>query len=172
MLQFRQAQTDEDTLAVRELFWEYLQWANARVNEEFGVNFDIRTMLEDDMNRLDIYLPPDGRLILVSEESRSAGLGYLKKTRDDIGEIKRMYIRPEFRGRGFGRKLLQTLLSEAKDIGYSGVRLDSARFMEAAHSLLSVRRVPGDRAIRRERDSPRIPRALDLHGKIDCGMIL
>ena len=135
MAKFVQARTDEDILRVRELFWEYLQWANARVNEEFGVNFDIETMLEDDMKRLDIYLPPDGRLILVSEESKSAGLGCLKKTRDDIGEIKRMYVRPEFRGRGFGRRLLQTLLSEARDIGYSRVRLDSARFMEAAHSL-------------------------------------
>jgi len=135
MAKFVQAKTGEDILRVRELFWEYLQWANARVNEEFGVNFDIEAMLEDDMDRLDIYLPPDGRLILVSEESKSAGLGCLKKTRDDIGEIKRMYIRPEFRGRGSGRGLLQTLLSEARDIGYSTVRLDSARFMEAAHSL-------------------------------------
>ncbi len=135
MLEFRQAQANEDTLAVRKLFRDYLQWTNARVDEEFGVNFDVRTTLEDDMSHLDIYLPPDGRLILVSEEGKSAGLGCLKKIRDDIGEIKRMYVRPEFRGRGFGRRLLQTLLSQAQDVGYSKVRLDSARFMEAAHSL-------------------------------------
>jgi ribosomal protein S18 acetylase RimI-like enzyme len=46
-----------------------------------------------------------------------------------------MYIRPAFRGRGLGRGLLRTLVSEARDIGYSKVRLDSARFMEAAHAL-------------------------------------
>ena len=135
MPEFRHARIDKDAWAVRELFRDHLRWVNARLDEEFGLNFDVGTVLEDGMNHLDIYLPPDGRLILVSEESKSAGLGCLKKTRDDIGEIKRMYVRPEFRGRGFGRRLLQTLLSEARDIGYSRVRLDSARFMEAAHSL-------------------------------------
>lgn len=135
MAEFWQAQTEEDISKVRELFWEYLQWANGRVNEEFNVDFDIEAMLEEGMEGLEIYFPPDGRLILVSEADEAVGLGCLKEIRDDIGEIKRMYIRPEFRGRGFGRRLLQTLLSEAKDIGYSEVRLDSARFMHAAHSL-------------------------------------
>lgn len=135
MPEFRQAQTDKDISEVRDLFWEYLQWGNGRVNEEFGVNFDIETMLEDDMNELEIYFPPDGRLVLVSEAGKSAGLGCLKKLRNSMGEVKRMYVRPEFRGRGLGRGILEALLSEARDIGYSKVRLDSARFMRAAHSL-------------------------------------
>lgn len=135
MPESRRAQTDKDISEVRDLFWEYLQWANGRVNEEFGVNFDIETMLEDDMKELDIYFPPDGRLVLVSEAGKSAGLGCLKKLRNCVGEIKRMYVRPEFRGRGLGRGILEALFSEARDIGYSKVRLDSARFMEAAHSL-------------------------------------
>jgi hypothetical protein len=75
MPEYRQAQTEEDLSKVRELFWEYLQWANGRVNEEFGVSFDIATMLEDDMSGLDIYLPPNGRLLLISEDGRCAGLG-------------------------------------------------------------------------------------------------
>jgi GNAT superfamily N-acetyltransferase len=135
MPEFRRAQTDKDISEVRDLFWEYLQWANGRVNEEFGVNFDIETMLEDDMKELDIYFPPDGRLVLVSEAGKSAGLGCLKKLRNSMGEVKRMYVRPEFRGCGLGRGILEALLSEARDIGYSKVRLDSARFMQAAHSL-------------------------------------
>jgi GNAT superfamily N-acetyltransferase len=53
----------------------------------------------------------------------------------DIAEIKRMYVRPQFRGRGIGRALLQRLLVEAKEIGYPAVRLDSARFMQEAHAL-------------------------------------
>jgi GNAT superfamily N-acetyltransferase len=132
---YRQAQTDEDLSKVREPFWEYLQWANGRVNEEFGVSFDIATMLEDDMRGLGIYFPPNGRLLLISEGGRSAGLACLKKLRDGVGEVKRMYVRAEFRGRGLGRGVLEALLSEARQIGYSIVRLDSARFMKAAHSL-------------------------------------
>jgi GNAT superfamily N-acetyltransferase len=135
MPEFRQAKTDEDLSEVRDLFWEYLQWANGRVNEEFDVNFDIETMLEDNMRDLDIYFPPDGRLVLASEERNVAGLGCLKKLHEGIGEVKRMYVRPQFRGRGLGRGILQALLSEAREIGYSRVRLDSARFMTAAHSL-------------------------------------
>jgi GNAT superfamily N-acetyltransferase len=135
MADYRLAHLDEDRSQVRELFWEYLQWANARVNEEFGVSFDIETMLEDDMQALDVYFPPSGRLVLVFEEGKLAGLGCLKALRRSVGEIKRMYIRPEFRGRGLGRGILEALLSAARDIGYSNVRLDSARFMGAAHAL-------------------------------------
>jgi GNAT superfamily N-acetyltransferase len=135
MPEFRRAQTDKDIAEVRKLFWEYLQWANGRVNEEFGVSFDIETMLEDDMKDLDIYFPPGGSLVLVSDAGKSAGLGCLKKLRNSMGEIKRMYVRPEVRGRGLGKGILEALLSDARDIGYSMVRLDSARFMEAAHSL-------------------------------------
>ena len=135
MSPIHQAQTEEDRVRVRELFWKYLEWANGRVNEEFDVNFDIETMLEDDMAELDIFFPPDGRLLLATEESRTAGIACLKRLRKDIGEIKRMYVRPEFRGKGIGRALLEALVAEAKEIGYPTVRLDSARFMKAAHTL-------------------------------------
>ena len=59
----------------------------------------------------------------------------MKKLREDIGEIKRMYVRPQFRGKGLGRALLETLITEAKEVGYPVVRLDSARFMNEAHAL-------------------------------------
>src|SRR3990172_2139262 len=52
MAHIHQVHTDEDRAQARELFWEYLQWANGRVHEEFGVDFDIRSMLEEDMAKL------------------------------------------------------------------------------------------------------------------------
>ncbi len=120
---------------IRELFWEYLQWANARVIEEFNVSFDIATMLEGDMQNLDKFMPPHGRLLLGYIEENLAGIACLKALTPGIGEVKRMYVRPNHRKAGLGRALLNHLLEEARDIGYQLVRLDSARFMQEAHQL-------------------------------------
>jgi GNAT superfamily N-acetyltransferase len=92
-------------------------------------------MLEEDMAGLGIYFPPDGRLLMAIDEGRAVGIACLKRLRDDMGEIKRMYVRPEYRRRGTGRALLESLLEEAKLIGYPCVRLDNARFMKKAHAL-------------------------------------
>jgi GNAT superfamily N-acetyltransferase len=129
------ANKDVHATQVRELFWEYLQWANAKVNEEFGVNFDIEAMLEEDMQHLNKFMPPKGRLLLSYTEERPAGIACLKYLGPTIGEIKRMYVRPVYRGRGQGRLLITHLVREATQIGYERVRLDSARFMKEAHHL-------------------------------------
>lgn len=135
MVRIYQIESGEDRDCVRELFWEYLQWANDQVNVHFGVNFDIETMLEEDMLGLDNFFPPGGRLLVAEMEGKIAGLGCLRHIKDDIGEIKRMYVRPEYRRMGIGNSVLEQLLLAAARIGYCRIRLDSARFMEAAHAL-------------------------------------
>lgn len=135
MVQIITATQDQHAQPVRELFWEYLQWANTRVEENFGVSFDIASMLEDDMNTLDKFMPPQGRLLLGYVEDQPMGIACLKALTNSIGEVKRMYVRPAARKRGLGRALLDQLLEEARQIGYERVRLDSARFMMEAHEL-------------------------------------
>jgi len=135
MTSIHQAQTDQDRALVRELFWEYLDWANRHLNQEYGIDFDIKSMVEQDMAKLKVFLPPYGRLLLAIERGHVAGIACMRRIRTDMGEIKRMYVRPEFRGRGIGRALLEALLAEAQEIGYPTVRLDSTRFMKAAHAL-------------------------------------
>lgn len=87
------------------------------------------------MTELDMFLPPNGRLILVSIGYETVGLGCLRKIGDGLAEIKRMYVRPQFRGRGIGRDLLEHLFRQAKMMGFRRLRLDSTRFMHIAHSL-------------------------------------
>jgi GNAT superfamily N-acetyltransferase len=87
------------------------------------------------MLSLEKFYPPDGRLLLAELDDRIAGLTCMRKIKEDIGEIKRMYVRKEFRGQGIGKTLLHRLIEEAKEIGYPIIQLDNARFMEAAHSL-------------------------------------
>ena len=135
MIQITLADKEGHVQPIRELFWEYLQWANAKVKEEFGVSFDIATMLEEDMNTLDKFMPPKGRLLLGYVEHQPAGIACLKTLTPSIGEIKRMYVRPQARNKGLGRALLNQLLEEARQIGYERIRLDSARFMAEAHQL-------------------------------------
>ena len=64
MIQITAANPEEHAHPIRELFWEYLQWANKNVEESFGVSFDIAAMLEDDVSTLDKFMPPKGRLLL------------------------------------------------------------------------------------------------------------
>lgn len=100
-----------------------------------GVSFDIAAMLEEDMNTLDKFMPPRGRLLLGYVEGQPMGIACLKELSNSIGEIKRMYVRPQGRKIGLGRALLRRVLEESRQIGYERVRLDSARFMAEAHQL-------------------------------------
>ena len=135
MLRIYQAESDQDRAYVRELFWEYLEWANAGLNKEFGINFAIEQMIEEDMLSLYKFYPPSGRLLLAAKDDQIAGLACMRQIREGMGEVKRMYVRDAFRGQGIGRALLQEVIKEARAAGYSRLRLDSARFMHTAHSL-------------------------------------
>jgi GNAT superfamily N-acetyltransferase len=135
MLSIYQADPAEDRAHVQELFWEYLVWANAGLNEAFGINLDIEQLQKDAMRKLQVFYPPQGRLLLVDQDDRVAGVACMHQIREGMGEVKRMYVRDQFRGQGVGRALLDDMISEARKIGYTHLRLDSARFMHAAHSL-------------------------------------
>ena len=91
--------------------------------------------MQNDLELIAKFLPPNGRLMLAFIDGNACGIGCLKSINDEIGEIKRMYIDPSFRKIGAGRAILQCLLTAAKKTGYIKVRLDRPKFMEAAHSL-------------------------------------
>lgn len=81
------------------------------------------------------YAPPDGRLFLALEDNDFIGCVALRKFAKGIGEMKRMYLRKKFRGRGIGRKLAITVIKEAKVIGYKEIRLDTVPWMKEAIEL-------------------------------------
>ena len=120
---------------VRELFSEYLTWANSRLDEEFGITFDIDAMLDEGMAELDKFAPPEGRLLLLWDGEEAAGCACLRKIGGDTAEIKRMYVRPAHRGKGVGRALLKAVILEGRSAGYTRIRLDTAGFMKEAQAL-------------------------------------
>ena len=82
------------------------------------------------------YAPPKGRLYLAEHDGTTAGCIALRPMdEEDVCEMKRLYVREEFRGKGIGRLLTEKILSDAKTIGYHTMRLDTLQRMEAARTL-------------------------------------
>lgn len=135
MLEIIQAQTDEHKRHVKDLFWEYLTWTNTMLNQEFKISFDMSMVLEADLIKLHQFVPPSGRLLMAKYQDKIVGCVCLKKISEDIGEIKRMYVQPNYRRKGIGSALLAAIIEEARFIGYSKIRLDSACFAKKAQTL-------------------------------------
>lgn len=81
------------------------------------------------------YEPPAGRLLLALADGAPVGCVAVKRLDEDVCELKRLYVRPERRGAGLGRKLTEAALDAARELGYRRIRLDTLPSMEAARSL-------------------------------------
>lgn len=130
-----QAKIETDVNGVRELFWEYLTWANDMNDQILGLRLDITAMLEEDMEKLGKFMPPKGRLLLSEFDGNVIGCICLKELEPDVGEIKRLFVKAKYREKGIGSLLAKTLLKEVHEIGYQTIRLDSAKYMTKAHNL-------------------------------------
>jgi len=73
------------------------------------------------------YAPPEGRLLLAEYEGQLAGCVALHKLEPGICEMKRLYLRPQCRGKGLGRELAEHLMAEARQMGYQRMRLDTVQ---------------------------------------------
>lgn len=125
----------ETRAAAAELLEEYLHWIGRVAAESYGLSIDVAAMVESDLNDKSKFYPPRGRFYLLRHEGAYVGIGCLKPLAADVAEVQRMYVRPNVRGIGAGRRLVERLLDDAKAIGYRTVRLESLRVLTAAHTL-------------------------------------
>jgi putative acetyltransferase len=131
-LSFLQAKTPAQIAQARELFLEYAQSLGFSLCFQ---NFD-KELAELPGN----YAPPEGRLLLAEYEGQIAGCVALRKIEPSkiepskpgtskpestVCEMKRLYLRPQFRGKGLGRALTDRIMAEARQIGYRSMRLDT-----------------------------------------------
>jgi putative acetyltransferase len=112
---------------VRDLFLEY--------SKSLDVDLCFQGFAEELATLPGDYARPTGRLLLVFEELQAAGCGALRRIDDEVCEMKRLYVRPAFRGKGAGRELIDALIREARGVGYKRVRLDTLPSMTTAMAI-------------------------------------
>lgn len=116
-LQIEPAISADQIGAARELFLEYAQ--------SLGFSLCFQSFDQELANLPGYYSPPDGRLLLARYDGQLAGCAALHKLEPGVCEMKRLYLRPQFRGKGLGRVMAERILTEARLIGYGRIRLDT-----------------------------------------------
>ena len=150
-VEFIQVETPSQITDARVLFLEYA--------DSLGFSLCFQSFDKELAGLPGEYAPPSGRLFLAMADGRLAGCVALHRIGEgaDVCEMKRLYVRPAFRGHKIGQKVLDHLLAEARAIGYKTMRLDTVTgTMDAAIALY---RANGFREIAPYRANP-IPGAL------------
>jgi ribosomal protein S18 acetylase RimI-like enzyme len=122
------AQTVQHIEIIRTLFTEYQQWLNFSLCFQ-GFDKELAELPGK-------YSSPRGRLYLAEDEGKIAGCIALRPMEETgVCEMKRLFVKEEFRGKKIGRILAEKIITDAKEIGYSTMKLDTLQRMETARSL-------------------------------------
>jgi ribosomal protein S18 acetylase RimI-like enzyme len=123
------ATSPADLNIIRRLFREY--------EAEIGVDLCFQGFEQELAELPGAYSPPRGRLLVANSDGEAIGCVGLRPLKMDVTicEMKRLYVRPSHRGTGLGRQLVQRIVTEAREAGYSVMRLDTLRTMTAAQDL-------------------------------------
>ncbi|NVM37012.1 MAG: GNAT family N-acetyltransferase [Candidatus Lokiarchaeota archaeon] len=129
MLVIKQALSEELINKTRALFIEYADYLD--------INLDFQNFEEELKTLPGNYAPPEGCLLLAFYNDNLAGCVGVRKFKNEICEMKRLYIRPDFRKKNIGKALSKAIILKAKEIGYRSMRLDTLPFMREAINLYS-----------------------------------
>ena len=127
-----------------ELNVEYVSWVadETQARHDVDVMAEVKQILREYVEAfLDDFLairPPKGIIYVLEDDGNVVGMGALKELEVGVGEIKRMYIRPEYRRRGLGKQLLKKLMEKGKEFGYSTIRLSARAATEKAYGTCHV----------------------------------
>jgi GNAT superfamily N-acetyltransferase len=117
MIKTIQAETPEQIEQARKIFREYEVW--------IGLSLCFQDFDAEVANLPGKYAAPDGRLFLAFSDEKLAGCVALRKLEEGVCEMKRLFVKEDFRGLRIGIKLIEKLIDEARLIGYKTLRLDT-----------------------------------------------
>ena len=140
MINIIEVQTATELTQVKDLFRAYFQF----LAQDHGLDISYQGIEEELASLPGKFAPPDGRLILAVMSEQSIGCAALRRMDEEVCELKRMFVLPQFRGQGIGKALARKLIEDARTIGYECMRLDTGNFLTAAIQLyesLSFQRI-------------------------------
>lgn len=121
------AHTPEQFAVARQLFLAYADW--------LGVDLSYQNFTQELESLPKMYGGDEGRLLLALVDNTPAGCVGVRKLSSSICEMKRLYVRDEFRGRGIGMLLAKHIIQAGKELGYSAMVLDTLDKMKSAQKL-------------------------------------
>src|SRR5947209_5262878 len=116
-VEFLQAESAAQIAQARELFLEYAQ--------SLGFSLCFQNFDKELAELPGDYAPPKGRLLIAYLGSEAAGCVALHEFEEGISEMKRLYVRPGFRGKRVGLALANAIIEAAREVGYERMRLDT-----------------------------------------------
>ena len=139
---FRPARLPQDAALLLDLNTEYLEYVFSGVAERFGVALadifpggDIRAYLPDVLPKTLGPGPPESRFYILERDGQPIGMGGVRRVRDGVCEMKRVYVRDAAKGHGLGRLLAERLIADGRAFGYHTMFIDTSPTLETAIGL-------------------------------------
>jgi ribosomal protein S18 acetylase RimI-like enzyme len=127
LITYKTAKSEEDFKTAKEIFLEY--------KNSLNLDLCFQKFHEEISDLPSQYSEPAGCIILCYDNNEPIGCIALRKFEGDTCEMKRLYLRPEARGKGSGRVMANKIVEKAKQFGYKKIRLDTIETMKEAIAL-------------------------------------
>ena len=123
-----------DIKNIKELFSEYVKLL-CYLENDFQDYLDLQDYNNELDNLNEKYGLPNGRLYIAYIDNQAAGCIALRQLSDSECEMKRLYVKPEYRGKQIGKSLVEIIINDAKEIGYKSMFLDTIPALKTAIDL-------------------------------------